>query len=324
MSGWLDCVRREMPKQFSDAELDAAWASISPYTSDRVKQELRGLADGSGVPYKTLRRAHMIPVVADYACSGVIAWGQATKNGHRLQLRNLDFGLEPKIHDYPLIVVYLPRRGIPHANVTIAGFIGSHTGMNAKGVVLGEKGESPQKEYPFNLNGSHFALLFRDLLYDAGTLDEAVRMIQSAKRIKRYYWYVSGPGAPGGGVKVKVTSPDAVTLRIWKDDDKTDELYPNVLKNVVYHTMNNELAYKQLKADWGQLDPPKMIALSRAVASTGGNHTNVVYDGDTLEMWVAYAEKNEFASTRPYVHVNLRDYLDPSKIPVGAIRLPSP
>ncbi len=323
LSGWLALARKEAPPMFTDAALDAAWKAVSPYTSEEFKQELRGVADGSGVSYDLLRRAHMVPVVSSFSCSGVAVWGPATRNGHVLHFRNLDFTVDAGLQDHPLIVVYLPDRGVPHVNVTIAGYVGSHTGMNAEGVVLGEKGESPDKEAPYDVNGIHFSTLFRDVLYHARGLSEAVKQIKSAKLIKRYYFYVSGAKGPDrGAVKIKVTTPDPVPLHVWTDDDKTDELYPKVLKNAIYNTMDNKAAYAHLKANWGKYDPEKMIELSRRVASKNGSLCNVVYDGTDLELWVAFAEKDQPASKRPYVHLRLRDYLDPSKRPPGAVPLP--
>jgi len=67
-----------------------------------------------------------------------------------------------------------------------------------------------------------------------------------------------------------------------------------------------------------KLDAEHMIELSRAVASSGGGLLNVVYNAAQLELWVAYAEKSEPASTRPYVHIKMKDYLDVNKIPEGA------
>lgn len=320
--GWVTPAQLGLPEQYGDAALDAAWDAIKPYTHERFEQELKGVADGSGVPYEVLRRAHMIPVVSSHACSGVAVWADATKDGHLLQLRNLDFTTDAGLQDYPAVVVYVPKKGIPHVNVTFAGYVGSHTGMNAEGVVLGEKGESPQKEYPYKLNGVHFSTLFRDMLYEADDLDDVVEMIKSAQRIKRYYWYVSGGKGPDQrAVKIKVTTPDRVGLHIWTDNDKTDELAPRVFKNAIYHTMDNVVAFKDLKANWGNYDPDKMISLSRAVASQGGNLCNVVYDATTLELWVAIAQKEKLAYTQPYVKVRMKDYLDPNKVPPGAVVL---
>jgi len=236
MAAWLGAARKADSKRYTDAELDAAWKAVSPYAHERFRAEMKGLADGSGVSYDLIRRVHMIPVVSDFACSGVVAWGRATRDGHRLHIRNLDFSTDAGLQDCPAIIVYVPDKGIPHANVTVAGYIGSHTGMNAEGVVVGEKGESPKTEYPFDLDGTHFSTILRDVLYDARDFKQAVDRITSAKLIKRYYLYVSGgKGTAQGGAKIKVTSPDATRLTVWRDDDKTDELAPKILRRSLQH-----------------------------------------------------------------------------------------
>ena len=311
MTAYLGTAQKALPERFSDANLDAAWNSISPNLSPRFTDELRGLSEGADIDLQTLRRAHAIPVLGDYACSGVAVWGDAVAGDHLYQLRNLDFVKQAHLQDYPVVVIYKPTDGIPHAIVTFAGYIGAHTGMNADGIVLGEKGASPESEYPFDLDGTHFSTLFRDLLYDAHNLNEVLKTIKSTKLIKRYYLYVSdGKKETQGAAKIRVSSPDPVKLTIWKDNDPTDEMAPNVLKNVIYFTMKNDVAFKMLKENYGTFNADKMIALSRAVADEGGNLVDVVYDATSLEMWVAFAEKDQDASTRPYVHISLKDYLD--------------
>ncbi len=309
LTTFLGTAQKAEPSHFSNAVLDSAWKSVSPFLRPAFTQELKGLAEGSGVSLQVLRRAHMVPVVADYACSGVIVWGKATATGHLYHLRNLDFVKQAHLQDYPVVVIYKPKNGIPHAVASFAGYIGAHTGINAEHVALGEKGESPASEYPFDLNGTHFSTLFRDLLYTSRNLNDALTKIKTTKLIKRYHLFVSdGKQGEEGGVKLLVSSPDSVKLRIWKDNDPTDELAPNTLPNVVYYTMKNDVAYKFLKSNYGKMDAPKMIALSRAVADEGGNLCDVVYDVTSLDMWVAFAEKSQDASTRTYVHIPLQKY----------------
>ena len=64
-----------------------------------------------------------------------------------------------------------------------------------------------------------------------------------------------------------------------------------------------------------------MIQLSQSIGDPSGNLLNVVYDATDLELWVAYAEKSECAYRRPYIYVNLQDYLDFTKVPESAIQL---
>ena len=295
--------------RFTNESLDNAWTSVSPYIKDRFKEEIKGLAEGSGVPVETLKRAQMIPVVGNYACSGVSVWGEASSNGNLYQIRNLDFSMGAGLQDYPVIVIYLPNDGIAHASATFAGYIAAHTGINAKGVVLGEKGSSPGKEYPFDLDGTHFSTLFRDLLYDANTLDEALNIIKDTKLIKRYHLYIGdGKEESMGAAKVLVSSPDSVKLTIWKDNDPTDEVAPNVKENVCYRTMKDDVAYNYLSENHGSFDSSKMIELSKLLATKKGSLENVVYDATNLEMWVSYAHGKEVASSRNYIHIDLKEY----------------
>ena len=310
MLGFLD-LGQQSDEKYSDENLDDAWNKMLPYIDKRFIDELKGLADGSEISYDKLRRAHMIPVVSSYACSGVAVWGDATESGDLFQIRNLDFTMDAHLQDYPVIVVYKPDQGIPHIQTSFAGYVASHSGMNAKGIVLGEKGASPDSEYPYNYDGIHFSIIFRTLLYDAKTLDETLTMIENAQLIKRYFLYVSdGKKETMGAAKILVSTPDEVKLTIWKDNDDTDNVAPKVMNNCIYYTMDNSIAYASLNLNMGKFNAEKMINLSKSVASKGGNLLNVVYNASTLEMWVAYANGPTDASEGEYIYVNMNDYLN--------------
>jgi len=314
MGAFLEGAVTSGEEHLQPPSLDAAWATIAPFTDPRFVEELQGLADGAGMRVEFFRRAHMIPVVSSFACSGVAAWGPATKGGDLFQFRNLDFTTTAGLQDYPTAVVYLPSGGIPHVSVTFAGFIGCNTGLNAAGIVLGEKGEAPWEEFPYDLRGAHFLTMFRSILYDAQTLDQAIGIMRATPRIKKYYWYL-GDGKIPAAVKIKAFAPD---LFIWGGGDPADELVPNVLPYCVYQTMDNPVAFRTLADGEEPIDEEEMIALSRSVASPNGNLLNVVYNATQLELWIAYAEKSQMASTRSYVHLKLEDYLDAGKVPEGA------
>ena len=169
----------------SAVRLDEAWRTMEPFMSARFKEELRGLAEGSGLALELIQRAHMVPVISEYSCSGVAVWGPATRTGHLYQIRNLDYSTNAHLQDYPCVVIYIPSNGIPHLNPSFAGSIGCHTGMNAEGIALTEIGDSPGSDKPYDLHGLHFMLMFRDILSTAKTLDQAVQMIKDTRRIKK-------------------------------------------------------------------------------------------------------------------------------------------
>ncbi|NIA14874.1 MAG: hypothetical protein GWP08_12420 [Nitrospiraceae bacterium] len=316
-SQFLAAARAEDAEMYTPEKLDAAWKATAPNTDPRFLDELRGIIDGSGASETIVRRAHMAPVVAPWACSCIAVWGDASKDGNLYQIRNLDFMTGAGLQDRPVIVVHLPDKGIAHADATFAGFVGVNTGINAEGIVLSEKGAAEPDGYPYDLNGAHFFSVFRTLLYDADSLAKAVKILRDTQWIKSYY-FVVGSGKDKDAIKAKVEAPD---ITIWTDNDPTDDLYPIVMKDGVLITMDDPLALEFLEKHRGKHDQNTLIELSRALGTDNGNLLNVVYDGGRLEMWVAYAEKDTNAKTRPYVHFNLHDYLkyDPAAPGVTAV-----
>lgn len=308
MQKYLNAAQKENSTLFSQKNLLLAWKTNEPFMDKRFIEELKGFSEGSGIDINFLKAAHAIPFISPYACSGVDVWGKASSNGHLYQIRNLDYSTDAGLQDYPVVIVYKPINGIAHANITFSGMLSSHTGINAQSIVLGEKGESPEKEAPFDLHGKHFTILFRELLYDAKSLTDVERIIENSKLIKRYYLFVGdGKLKDRAAVKYLVSTPDSVRLHKWTDMDKTDIHVPKVYNDITYYTMNNDLASKFLDEHYGHIGAPEMIKLSKLVAS-GGNLVDVIYDATALEIWVANATDRESASAREYVHIDLKKY----------------
>jgi hypothetical protein len=310
LGDFLQAVRKEYGDEVDvDWLLKGAWLDNVPYIDERVLEEMRGMAEGSGVPLEEIQMAHMVPVVSPYACSGVVTWGEATAGGHTYQLRNLDYTMDAGLQDHPLIVVYLPDKGTAHINVTFAGYIASHTGMNANHLVFGEKGRSKSSEFPYNIKGKHFSFLFREMMYDATSLEDVLSTVRKGPLIKRYCLYFADGNGEGSGAKVAVNAPDEEQVTVWRDNDASDPVAPDVFKGVVYHTMEDDDAAAYIRMYHGSFDAEKMISLSKLVADMGSNLMDVVYDATTLEIWVAYANGQEEAALQKYVHVDMKKYL---------------
>lgn len=71
--------------------LDLNYEITLPYTNKKYYEEMRGIADGSGVDFSYFRRIHMIGELTKGACSMFGAWGKATTEGQVVQLRALDW-----------------------------------------------------------------------------------------------------------------------------------------------------------------------------------------------------------------------------------------
>jgi hypothetical protein len=290
----------------SEEDLDRAWAHTAGYTDSRVLQEIAGVADGAGIPVRTLQHAHTMPLLMPYSCSSIAAWGSATRDGHLYQTRNLDWSLEAGAHEFPVLLVHLPTSGHAHVMPTFAGVVGANTGMNDAGIVLSEIGDAGAKEMPYNLQAPHFTTWFRTLLYDTGDLDQVLALFRAQPQTKSYHFVFGDGRTRQRAVKVRTQSNAAAheRLSIWSDNDRTDELAPNVLSCVVYHDEGRG-AFPTLSADRGKLDGPALIALANRIPIKGGNVLNAVYDATALRVWVSYAGGDKEAYQRPSVSLDL-------------------
>jgi hypothetical protein len=291
----------------SEEDLRDVWSRTAAFTDDRLEQELAGLADGASVRLSLLQALHAVPLLMPYSCSSIAAWGEATEDGHLYQTRNLDWNLDVKAHEFPVLVVYVPDKGIPHVVPTFAGMIGAHTGMNVRGLVLAEMGDASAKEMPYQVHAPHFTAYFRTMLYDANSLSQALNIFKSQPLTKRYH-FVFGDGlAERRAVKIRAHAPEPPGQRvvIWKDNDPTDEFAPKVLSCVVYNDEGRG-AFPALKSGHGRLDGEKLVKLANQIPIKGGNVVNVVYDATALQLWVSYARGNKEAYQRPYVFLDLK------------------
>ena len=291
----------------SDETLDLAWAMTASYTDARVQQQLVGLAEGSGLPVRLLQRVHCLPLLMPYSCSSIAAWGSATEDGHLYQTRNLDWSLKAGAHEFPVLVVYLPAEGHAHVTPSFAGFIGAHCGMNAAGIVLSEIGDAPAKEMPYNLHAPHFTAWFRTLLYDADSLTETLSLFKQVPPTKRYHFVFGDGRSEKKAVKISAASGGKLAtpeINIWSDNDRSDELAPNILSCVVYHDEGRG-AFPTLESQRGKLNGERLIALANKIPIKGGNVMNAVFDATALRLWVSYAGAGQEAYQRPYVHLDL-------------------
>jgi hypothetical protein len=311
LAGVLQRVQQADPNHYSHENLDRAWQTVQPYLSQQWKAQLQGLADGSGLPHQLIIRVHMIPVLGNYSCSGAALWGKATADNKMYIFRNLDYMLNMRMQDFPLIVVCLPEDGLPHVSPTFAGFLGVQTGMNAKGLALTEMGDSPATDYPFDLDGIPFIALFSDLLYRTENLLQALDTIQQAKRIKKYH-YVIGSATDNQGIKIKAHNQN---LEIWRDNDPNDEYAPDhIFKKIVINAETRApIAFEHIRTHYGKYSIDSVIDLTRSIPIKGGNLLGVVYNATDLKMYFAYAKDKLEAYQQDFTCIDLNDCFDYKK-----------
>ncbi len=196
VSGVWDFILDEIPLHeiFPELEnatiaeaLDLTAQLTAPYTPDYWFEELRGLADGSGTPYKELLRLHMLPELTRGACTMFGAWGTATTDGNLVQLRALDWETTGPFNDYPALIVYHPTDGHSFANLGWTGWMGSITGVSINRVSISEIGvscpdDSFGREGPASRAGYPFPFVLRDILQFDNSVENATHRFETTHR----------------------------------------------------------------------------------------------------------------------------------------------
>lgn len=103
-------------------------------------------------------------------CTGFVAGGEATADGHWLLARNFDFEGGVAFDRDKVVWVHQPDEGMPFLSVSFAGMVGSVTGINADGLAVAINASG--SEDPIR-PGTPMTLIVREILQYASTLDEA-------------------------------------------------------------------------------------------------------------------------------------------------------
>jgi isopenicillin-N N-acyltransferase like protein len=242
--------------------------------------ELRGLADGSGVPLDDIRCCNFIPEL--FHCSGFALSGAATGNGQTYHGRVLDYGCDWRLQEHPVIVVARPDGKIPFVNITYAGFVGCVTGMNAERISVGEMGGQGLGKW----QGVPMAILMREALQRADTLAEAVAVFRDNPRTCEYF-YVIADGKTGEAVGMEAGADAFTTVAMGG----ANERLPHAVEDAVLLSADDryELLVERVRRAHGEIDAAAALALMDRPVSMKSNLHNVLFETSTGRFWVAHA-----------------------------------
>jgi isopenicillin-N N-acyltransferase like protein len=279
----------------------ALFQAQRPYYRPRFLEELKGLADGAGMSEEDICTANHIPEL--FHCSGFALMGGATIDGEVLHGRVLDYGTDQKLQDHALVIIAAPDGRNAFANVSFAGFIGSVTGFNAKGIAIGEMGGGGQLFWA----GEPMSFLVRRVLEETSTLADAVDVFRRGPRTCEYYYVISDANARTAA-GLATTWQDFTTLA----PGESHPLLPLPVKDCVL--MSADKRYRELatraEAGYGSFDAEKAIRLMDAPVAMKSNLHDALMKPKTGDLWVAYAASGGSAAwTQKYVHLNLFELL---------------
>lgn len=292
-------------------EIEQAQARLNPFVNPRYLREMDAMAQAVDLDREELRLANFFPEL--FHCSGFAVFGSATVGGRLYHGRILDYlrgvGLEPNA----VVIVHQPDQGHAWANVSYAGFVGSVTAMNARRISIGEMGGRGEGQW----DGKPMAQLVRDVMEQAGTLDEAIAIMQRGPRTCEYY-YVIADGNTKQAVGIASTPS---TFEIVRPGQAHPRL-PHAIPDAVLMSAGDryEKLAERVQARRGQLDDEGARRLmDRPVAMTSNIHA-VLFAPETLDFWVANADSRNVASACRYTHYNLGDLLKAEPLTATASR----
>ncbi len=273
----------------------------APHVPEWYRQELAGVAAGANLKIGDVAAANFLPEL--FHCSGFAVMNSATTDGTLYHGRILDYSCDWHLQDHAVLIVAEPDGGIPFANVTFAGFIGSVTGMNAQHVSIGEMGGGGIGHW----NGTPMAVLVREVLQQAGDLDQALAVFRDAQRTCEYY-YVITDGKTNRAAGVAASWDKFETI----EPGKAHPRLPKPVADCVLLSADSryeELVRRATDAH-GKLDATSVRQLLERPIAGRSNLHNALFEPASTKMWIANAGADgQPAANQPYHAFQLSDLL---------------
>ncbi len=239
---------------------------------------IRGLSEGSGIPYETFLEGCTMPdsllwvasrmmqakapgpavihrMSLGLGCTSAIAWGKATADGKLYHARNFDYHGVEAWPSTQTVIFHKPAQGMRYVSIAAAGVgLGGATAMNEAGLSLTvHQHMFTQKS---RLGGTPIGTMGDVVMREARTLADAERILAAQRPIGCWTYLVTSGHEKG--VLAWEENPDRQAPRRTTPDDTTfgyaniyldpelgrteEDLYPSYWRhNHGRHTRANEL-----------------------------------------------------------------------------------
>jgi isopenicillin-N N-acyltransferase-like protein len=262
-----------------------------PYIDPVYFEEMRGLADGAGLPLDLIQMANIFPEF--FHCSGAALMGEATKGGELLHARVLDYMVGIGLQDHAAVMA-ISRPGVNRfVTVGYLGFIGSVTGMNEKQVAIGEMGGDGQGDW----DGIPMSLLIRQALEKCHTLQEVEIFMRESPRTCEYYYVISdGKGPSALGVAATPKKFETFGPGVWH------ERLTKPVKDAVLLSGPGryEALAERVRQDYGTITRDDLIEIIKRPVAMKSNLHNVIFQPQSLRLSVADATRDGPACDQAY------------------------
>lgn len=296
-----------------DGALDWTRDQTAPFTPQAFVDEMRGLADASGLDYDLVYRLNMFPELTKASCSFFGTWGESVKSpGHAYQLRALDYDVVGPFKDFPQVTVYHPDEGYAYAQVTWPGSVGVLTGFSSQKIAISEIGvyfgddSFGQGTFPNTpiekTQGEPWMFVLRDVLQFTNSLETAEARITNSNRTCNL---IIGIGDGNIG-KSNGCEYSGYVANFYDDTNQlpVNETWHPVIKDTVYNGMDwlcpgyNQVLGEQLAKFHGAIDENVIVHDILPTTQTGNLHI-AVYDLTESAMHVSFARPSTAPPSEP-------------------------
>lgn len=272
----------------------------APHTPERFLRECKAMAAAAKIAERDAMCGNFFAEL--FHCSGVAVRGKASADGRVVHARVLDYMRDINMQNCAVLQVFIPEGGYPWVSVGYAGFLGTVTAMNARGLAIGEMGGRGEGHW----DGLPMTFLLREIAEKAETVDQALDILRKASRTCEYYYVISDAKRNMVGVyatwdKLEVLQPGEQNSRL-----------PPVPEDTVMFSGGSraEELSKRLHEQFGKITPETMIEIIKRPVAMKSNLHDAVFMPETLDLWFADAGKRTPACDEPYTKVNLNHILD--------------
>jgi isopenicillin-N N-acyltransferase-like protein len=323
------------------------WAIFLPLMKNSPEaflQELKGLADGCGLPFPTVLRGNLFSelnmclgktLARRYAgrlfggeCTSFAAFGAMTQGGELIVGRNTDYWGVGLWDCYPTLVFYQPEQGQRFVNVSSAGLLKCNACLNETGLFLGGHFMLSDDVNPRGIGFTAFEL---EIMKKAASIDEAYRLLLENPRAGAFAFLIADGKSQDAAVIEACAS--AVGLRfaqgecIWETNfATTDEFRPHEVFARLGASKNSEARYERmrqlLQENQGKIDAQTAadcmgdhldvcsddLRPSGHIIGTLSNVTSAVFKPASFDFWVASGLAP--AANNVYLGSNFKDELE--------------
>lgn len=267
-----------------------------PHIPKRFLTECDALAEAAGISQRDARYANLFP--ERFHCSGVAVRGKATRDGRVLHARVLDYIRDINLQSAATVTVFMPEDHQNWMSLGYAGFVGTVTAINEKGLAVGEMGGRGEGDW----DGVPMSFLLRDIMERATTAEEALDILRGAPRTCEYYYVLSDKSRQVAGVHC-----DPRQMTVLRPGMQHPQL-PTVPEDTVLISgpgRAEELS-RRIHQHYGEIDVPRLMDIIKRPVAMNSNLHNAIFAPETYDMWCADAGKHTVACDEPYAHFNLK------------------